>query len=277
MSAHDDSAVGAGRRGPMLAHVGLFWVVYIVVLVSTSEVKHRVPEGGGPLAWGLASCVLLFPLSWLMLRWENRRLPDAGLNIEARSILRLVGGLMIAWATFAVILGVVALIAGGLRFERGVAVNAGLVLQTLATVFALACMEELGFRGYALRTLPRGLGVWPAQLVVAAAFGLCHIAFGWTWAAVLLGVVPSALLFGVTALRSGGLAMPLGVHAGLNLAQWYFSQNATGVWKVVLSDEQAKARVALLAPGIGAAITLATAWAVWRWYPKTGSELMDTR
>jgi len=268
---NDPAPTEAKRRGSPFMRVALFWAVYLGVIVATSQVKHMVPAGSGDLAWGLVSCAALFPVTWLFLRWEKRQLRDAGVNLEARSGLRLLGGLALGGATFAVILGVVAGVAGGLAFQRGIALSPGLVLHKVVTVLALACMEELGFRGYALRTLLGRLGVWPTQAIVAVAFGLCHLAFGWTWSAVALGVVPAALLMGIAAIRSGGLAMALGVHAGLNLAQWCFSPGAKGVWQVII-DSPAEGRVALLAPGIGAALTLAMTFAVWRWYPRARAD-----
>jgi Type II CAAX prenyl endopeptidase Rce1-like len=118
------------------------------------------------------------------------------------------------------------------------------------------CMEELGFRGYPLRTLVPGLGLWPAQAIVAVAFSLCHLAFGWSWTTILLGVIPSALLFGMAAIASRGLAVPIGLHAGVNLAQSSMSGNSSwGFWKLAM-DDQARGRITALSPISGVAVTV---------------------
>jgi membrane protease YdiL (CAAX protease family) len=130
------------------------------------------------------------------------------------------------------------------------------------TFLALACMEELGFRGYALRTLVRTLGMWRAQAIVAVAFGLTHGAFGWSWINILLGVMPCAHLFGAAATSPRGLAMPIGVHAGVNFAQWAINDNS-GIWKVAIND-QLRSRVDLMSHIIGIAVILLVTFLFWR-------------
>jgi membrane protease YdiL (CAAX protease family) len=135
------------------------------------------------------------------------------------------------------------------------------MVMTGCVFLVLACMEEIGFRGYALRTLVRSLGMWQAQAIVAVAFGLCHVAYGWSWINILMGVIPSALLFGFAATSSRGLAMPIGVHAGVNFAQWAVSGDA-GIWKLVFSD-QLRPRVELLSRVVGIAVVLLAAFLFW--------------
>jgi len=123
-------------------------------------------------------------------------------------------------------------------------------------------MEELGFRSYALRTLVRTLGMWRGQVIVAVAFGLCHIAYGWSWTNIVLGVMPWALVFGFASTSSRGLAMPIGLHAGVNFAQGAVSDNS-GFWKLVL-DDQLRPRVSIVSRVIGIMVTLSVAFLFWR-------------
>jgi uncharacterized protein len=183
------------------------------------------------------------------------------MNIEAMSVPRLVAGSVIGVATFAVIPSLINIIAGPVRLTRGTA-SSGTMVVFGCTFLALACMEELGFRGYAMRTLVRTSDMWRAQAIVAVAFGLTHVAFGWSWINILLGVMPCALLFGVAATSSRGLAMPMGVHAGVNFAQWAIFGNA-GIWKVAIND-QLGSRVDLMSHIIGIAVILFGAFLLWR-------------
>jgi len=233
----------------------------MAVLVLASSVKAKVPPQWGQLVWGLASSAALLPLILVFLRREGRTFRDIGLNIEAMSVPRLVAGIVIGLATFAVILLLIDIIAGPLRLTRGIA-SSGTMAVSGCTFLALACMEELGFRGYALRTLVRTMGMWRAQAIVAVAFGLSHVAFGWSWINILLGVIPSALLFGIAATSSRGLAMPIGVHTGVNFAQWAVSDNS-GIWKLVFND-QLRLRVDFVSHIIGIAVTLFVAFLFWR-------------
>lgn len=241
------------RKLRVLVRVVLFWSCYMGVLVFAWTVKGKVPPKWGQLVWGLASSAILLPLIFVFLRWEGRTFREIGLNVEVMSGPRLVAGTVVGLATFAVILWLTSMIAGPIQLTRGIASRGTTVLSGF-TFLALACMEELGFRGYALRTLVRTLGMWRAQAIVAFAFGLCHVAYGWSWVNISLGVMPWALVFGIAATSSRGLAMPLGVHAGVNFAQWAVSDNS-GIWKLVIND-QFRPRIGLVSRIIDITVAL---------------------
>jgi uncharacterized protein len=169
-----------------------------------------------------------------------------------------------------VILSFIDIIVGPVRLTRGIASSETMVILG-CTFLALACMEELGFRGYALRTLVRATGMWRAQTIVASAFGLSHVAFGWSWINILLGVIPLALLFGIVATSSRGLALPIGIHAGVNFAQWAVTDNS-GIWKLVVNDEL-RPRVGLLSRIVSIAVALFVAFLFWRFqFHRTASD-----
>jgi uncharacterized protein len=128
---------------------------------------------------------------------------------------------------------------------------------------AIACTEELGFRGYPLRTLHPVLGLWPAQAVVALAFGLTHVVYGWSLADVVMGVLPGALLFGLAAVASRGLALPIGLHAAWNLASW--SIGVRGPWTMVVRAGE-RDRLLLAGRISATAVVLTAAVVAWWWY-----------
>ncbi|WPU99773.1 CPBP family intramembrane glutamic endopeptidase [Mucilaginibacter sp. cycad4] len=84
-----------------------------------------------------------------------------------------------------------------------------------------ALREELAFRGYPLRSLAFSIGNWKAQTIIAVFFALEHLAGGYTWGQAIFGAGIGAILFGIAALRSGGIALPLGMHTAWNFSQWY--------------------------------------------------------
>jgi membrane protease YdiL (CAAX protease family) len=84
----------------------------------------------------------------------------------------------------------------------------------------VAVREELAFRGYPLFSLNYSYGLWTSQLIIFIIFSLEHIAGGMTWGQALLGAGTGALLFGFAALKTNGIALPIGLHAAWNFGQW---------------------------------------------------------
>jgi membrane protease YdiL (CAAX protease family) len=255
------------RKWPVFMRIVLFWFCYMAILVLAWMVKAKVPPKWGQLVWGLLSSAALLLITMVFLRWEGHAFRDIGLNIEAMSVPRAVAGIAIGLGAFAVILSLVSIIAGPIHLTRGAASPGAVVLSSCAFL-ALACMEELGFRGYALSTLVRTFGMWRAQAIVAVAFGLAHVAYGWSWTNILLGVMPWAIVFGMAATSSRGLAMPIGVHAGVNFAQWAVSDNS-GIWKLVFND-QLRSRIGSASRIIGIAVALLLAFLFWCFQRKRG-------
>lgn len=241
-----------------------FWVGYFAILILTGVAKGMLPPRWGPLAWGALSTALLLVLTLVLLKRERRAPADVGLGIHWGSGGRLGVGIALGLVLYAAILLGDRLLAGPITLTRDPGATFGGVVLTVATYLALAAMEELGFRGYPLRSLVPAMGLWPAQLVVAAAFGLSHLAYGWSWSAILLGVLPSGLLFGFAATRSGGLALPIGIHAGVNLAAWAVgAKEGPGLWTISVEDA-VQSRLDLVAPAMGVGLTLLLALALAR-------------
>lgn len=261
-----DALPGADvRKVWIVADVAVFWCAYLVILFLGSMVKTLVPERWSQMAWGLTNVAAILPLSLCFLRRATLSPREAGLVPGPVSLPRLITGISIGSVVYGLNILALALIAGPIHFAPESAVDPGAIALTVCTILVLAAMEELGFRGYSLRILNWSLGYWPAQGIVALAFGLSHIAFGWSWENVLLGVIPSALLFGIAAMASGGLALPIGIHAGLNLARTLVrADDGPAVWRIVV-PEASRDRIAALAPFIGVAITLLAAFGIWRW------------
>ena len=81
--------------------------------------------------------------------------------------------------------------------------------------------EEFLLRGYPLQTLARGIGFWPAALVLSIGFGAIHVRNpGETWIG-LLGVVVIGMFFCFTVYRTGNLWFAVGFHAFWDWGQTY--------------------------------------------------------
>lgn len=260
-----DSKAELRTRTPLLARVIAFWCGYIAILWLASLVKARLPQEWGALVWGLISSAAILAFTFVFLRQENRRAQDIGLSLKWSSLLRLFIGILLGFVIFSFQILIVDVIAGPIHFSGVGGIAPGVVISAVLGTSALACMEELGFRGYPLRTLILGFGLWPAQGIVAVAFGFCHLLFGWSWPAILLGVIPSALLFGMAAIASRGLALAIGLHTGLNLAQSSLRGNSGWGFVALAMNDRVRDRVGKVSPIIGTVVVLLAMLGFWWW------------
>lgn len=255
-------------RSTTLARVGAFWLGYLVILVAIAIVRNWVPPPWAPLTWGLGSVLCLIGLTWLMLPPERRDRDSAGVRLRRASWLRLLAGLLLGAANLALMLWVISMLATPLALTPASPASSASIALTVAGILALATMEELGFRGYTLRELATAFGPLPAQVIVAAAFALTHLAYGWPWQTVLVGVIPAALLFGAAAQVSGGLALPIGIHAGINLARWAIGETETPGFWVVAAANPGQTSAEGLSALLGVAVTLVLTASLWIWHAR---------
>ncbi|MBS1682288.1 MAG: CPBP family intramembrane metalloprotease [Bacteroidetes bacterium] len=94
------------------------------------------------------------------------------------------------------------------------------IIFYLSLYILVAVREELAFRGYPLFSLNHCFGLWTAQIIILIIFSLEHVAGGMTWLQAFFGVGTGALLFGFAALRTNGIALPIGLHTAWNFGQW---------------------------------------------------------
>jgi membrane protease YdiL (CAAX protease family) len=216
-------------------------------------------------AWGVASSAGALVLTLLFLWRERRRAADIGLRTDSGSVPRFAIGLAIGFSMYALHALVITTL-GGVRLTRTADVDPKAVAIAICTYLALSCMEELGFRGYPLRTLVPEVGMWKAQAIVAAAFAANHLAFGWSWVSVIVGVATGGLLFGMTAIASRGLAMPIGLHAAWNIGSWSAGEkNNSGIWRMAV-DEDVLSRAAAVGAASYVVIFALATFAFWRWW-----------
>jgi len=92
-----------------------------------------------------------------------------------------------------------------------------------AVMFLLVGLyEEFLLRGYSQFTLSRGIGFWPAAVVLSLGFGLIHLRNdGEQWAGALAAAF-IGFFFCLTLRRTGNLWFAVGFHAAWDWGETYF-------------------------------------------------------
>jgi membrane protease YdiL (CAAX protease family) len=225
----------------------LFWVGYLAIAVVVGFVTSVTigSEVWQLTAWGFINSAGLIALSRFLMRIEKGRHTDLDLALRLSSLKRFSVGFLLGVASYGVHVAIVTTFGGPIRFEWAPGVGAMAAAIYFVRFLSTSCMEELGFRGYALRRLAARMGVWPAVCLTAVAFGLSHLAYGWDMRTIALGVVPGGLLWGMSAVATRGLAVPIGLHAAWNFAGWSAGARAeTGLLQMTVGEDiQARIQV----------------------------------
>ena len=205
-----------------------WWILVFAAVFLASQFVYR-PVSKGLRHIGLdrdwlapLPVVFLLGVTWICLRLRRQRLADVGLRMDAAWARQLLAGIALGGVEMLAVAALI-LLAGGVRFELDPA-RALAALAHGAWLFAWAAViEELLFRGFVFQRLVDGLGALPALLLMAALFALGH----WdnpgmedgTRVVAVLDTALAGFMLGLAWLRTGSLALPLGIHFGWNWTQ----------------------------------------------------------
>ena len=211
-----------------------FCVCCALILILFSPIAKNLPKPWGEILLGAIATIAVFILTLIFARWEKLKLTDIGvIPVKQTSRLFIYGfgiGLFLA-----IVQGLSVVAFSNSKLVYVLQPSYLSILLNLFLYLILALREELAFRGYALRSLAYAIGSWKAQLIIATIFSLEHLAGGYTFKQAFLGAGIGAILFGITALKSKGIALPAGIHAAWNFGQWSIGfKNEPGVWQVIV-------------------------------------------
>jgi hypothetical protein len=108
-------------------------------------------------------------------------------------------------------------------------------------------MEEIAFRSYPFIKLEKAFGGRFTQIIVAIAFALYHVVTGWDTRIAFLGPGIWAFVFGLAAMRSGGIAVPTGIHVALNSIQPLMGMKAGNYASLWMLDYKPGTQEAMMA------------------------------
>jgi membrane protease YdiL (CAAX protease family) len=169
--------------------------------------------------------VAILLISVVVVRWiERRSWHDYGLETTARGFIRLLPGVMFGFGMASALIGMIALLGG---FEiSGVALHGHRMLSNGVLYgigfFLIGFFEEFTFRGYLQATLQRGIGFWPAAIVLSLVFGAVHLP-GMNGAWIGVFIIAGFGLWGAFSLRrTGSLWFVIGTHSALDWSIAFF-------------------------------------------------------
>ena len=155
----------------------------------------------------------------------GRTLPTLGLTAPREGpaselVFGLSGGALIGLALRPLLVAFSAKAAAGIRKQMAKLeaflpkTGEQLAWGLLVSLFAGLC-EEIAYRGYLIPYCRFWLPEWPALIVAAAMFGLAHLyqGAGGTLLTAILG-----LAFGFIYVKTGSLALPIVLHAGVDIS-----------------------------------------------------------
>ena len=214
---------GAGqlREGWWAAVFVLVVAVLFAGFQATTPILHRLGIKAGSWVEGVMTLIAL-GATWICVRLRREGMASVGFKLDRRWAGELGWGVLLGAALMGVAAGLV-WVAGGVTFQLDPARS----LRVMASGFLMFAMvglfEESLFRGFLFQRLLAGIGVWPAQLILAAAFALIHWGNPGMAGAVKLwataDIALAAVLMGLAYLRTRSLALPVGIHLGWNWTQ----------------------------------------------------------
>lgn len=170
------------------------------------------------------------------LKSESKTFSDINLVWESGSLRRFLLGTVIGAALAGLMLAVIVALSG-LAIEPTPDRNyVNAIGFSTLVLFMLALMEEVVFRSYPLIRLLNAFGVRTSIYCTSFFFALYH----GLDPANLLGPGVWGILFGLAAIGSRGIVLPLGFHFGLNFMQSLFGMKtefATSIWTIVPGTE----------------------------------------
>lgn len=223
----------------------LCWVLFTGLLfLAGSFLSPVFPPRWERFVYGISGTVAAFTAVWILLKTEKQSFADYGLTWKRDTFWKFIKGLAIGTVVFAGIV-LILLIFTELQLVRTKTQWNPLALLWYLSILPLALMEEVAFRSYTFIKLNKVFGLWITQIIIALGFAGYHIAQGWDWQMAVWGPSIWALVFGLAAVWSNGIALPTGIHVALNVIQQLISLktgNYDAYWEFTYkTDETAEA------------------------------------
>lgn len=206
--------------------VCVYWILFIGVLMLVGRfLEPLFPSRYEQFVYGIGCTIGTFALTFFFIVSEKKTFRDYGLVWESGTLIRFFKGIGYGLLIFAVLLAML-VVAGGVRIRLSALWDSSSLFWYLP-ILPLALFEEIAFRSYPFSKLKKVYPFLTMQLILALVFALYHISMGWNPLVSFLGPGIWALVFGLGAAWSKGIALPTGIHVALNLSQQITTMKGT--------------------------------------------------
>jgi len=171
---------------------------------------------------GAFDLILILIVSGVAARLEQRRIDSYGLPIKEAF-----GGFF--WNGAIAGLAAIAFVAAGMLGTSGMRLHGiALPLSWLIAMLFVGVTEEYVFRGYALQSLWRGAGFWPAALITTALFAGAHLPKPHENAIDIGMIFALGVVLCVSVRVTGSLWWAVGWHAAFDFGQLFIIGTPNG-------------------------------------------------
>lgn len=198
--------------------VAFFALLFLITFVTKPFLHlrpHQTPPVWVFLLGEFESLIAATLPAFALAKYEKRAFGSYGLPLQSAFGKQFWVGL--TWGICAITVLMLVMRGAGVFYFGGLALH-GLRIAKFAAFWAalflvVGLFEEFITRGYTQFILTRGMGFWPAALLLSAAFGAIHLGNkGEAW----IGALAAAcigLFFCLTLRRTGSLWFAVGMHA----------------------------------------------------------------
>lgn len=205
-----------------------WWILIMCVLLVGTGIAAKLlaplfkPLGLSKEWFGPLPVLLVLFATWICTRLRKEPLSSVGLRLNLRWLKQFGAGLGVGLAAMCLAVAMI-WAAGGITLTLNPERSLGVLSQGIYFFFFAAVLEELVFRGFIFQRLVAGTRVWIAQIIMAVFFVLAHWGnpgmAGTTEVIASANIAIAAVFLGFAYLRTGSLALPIGIHLGWNWTQ----------------------------------------------------------
>ncbi|RYY29166.1 MAG: CPBP family intramembrane metalloprotease [Chitinophagaceae bacterium] len=197
-----------------------FWLLWIGLLfLGGSFLVSKFPNQYSRLSLGVVGTIAAIVTIRIFLKTDNAAYRRIGLFYDGKSVPRFFSGYILGTVICAIMISILVLFSDLRLYRNELFVVTPEIILNYIAILPLAMMEELAFRSYTFMKINSAFNFRITQFIIAVAFAAYHIIGGQGILSALLGPGVWAYVFGLSTLRSGGIAMPLGIHVAANVSQ----------------------------------------------------------